>query len=210
MIKITHRKSTQDETIRYKSPSTDISDDFSGLFVIWLISAVPLSAILFIATAEFDIEFVYIFLIAVLPISIFLTKWIDQEVLENIRFGNIELTPFDVEVIRCTSGRAIKLEATKDYDAAYFLEVEKEKVLFVDEQIFSNVDFQKLPNTVFEMIIDFKTGILIDFNLLGEKFEPELILNSYSNEEIEMENFPEIGEFIEKSLDQIIIERQNM
>lgn len=67
----------------------------------------------------------------------------------------------------------------------------------------------KFPNTEFRMVIDKGLTSILSIEFLGEPFEAQRTLEPFTLEEIEAVDFPVPVCVIEKSLDQIIIERQN-
>lgn len=110
----------------------------------------------------------------------------------------------EIEIIHCTTKRAIKREDTEDFGVSFYLDTEDGRTLFLQGQYLDMLESDKqFPNSEFELVRTKTTKEFIDFKIKGNFFEPEKLLKAFSKDDYEKGIVPEDGEVLEIEFDKI-------
>lgn len=110
----------------------------------------------------------------------------------------------EIEIIHCTTKRAIKREDPEDFGVSFYLDTEDGRTLFLQGQYLDMLESDKqFPNSEFELVRTKSTKEFIDFKIKGNFFEPEKILKAFSKDDYEKGIVPEAGEILEIEFDKI-------
>lgn len=140
-----------------------------------------------------------------LVISIIITSIFFRHVKREIRDNSQKsLNRIRAEILHVKTSKAIKRQDPEDLGIAFYIEVEDQRTLFLWGQYLDLLEYdKKFPNTEFKIIRRNDTKALIDIITLGEYFEPENELPPFSDEEWENNTYPEDGEILNFSINEI-------
>jgi len=208
MVEIKYRQPTKEEIAMFKIAKPSASQIFWDKLWIWfMISLFILGVFFFAFLIDGEVEYLVV-IVFLIPVTLYLTEISYKKFFDNPEWE--EKPSSKVKEIHCTCKRAAMVLPSDNYEVSFFIEVDDLQVLFVEDGIFYQNEFEMFPNTEFKMVIDTEKKSILTIEFLGEPFEAQKILEPFTVEELDAENFPVPVCVIEKSLDQIIIERQNV
>ena len=205
MLDFKKRKATKEEQKFLKSLRISIwmrvKAGIGFIIFIIFICIIPLAVLdaKFQLSPEIELKILIpIFIISIIWAYLDDKKWQKYAIIEDEE---------NVIEIDCQCKRAAMLEDPEDFGNGYFIEGEEDKTLFLMTQRFYEIEF---PNTHFQIVLTNEWREIIEIKMLGQNFEPEIILKMPSIKEWGSDDFPKNGDVFNKSLNQIIIERENM
>jgi hypothetical protein len=207
MIEIKYRQPNEEEIAMFKIAKPSASQIFWDKLWIWFMISSFFLCFFFLAFLSYDVvEWLFI-MIVFIPFTFYLTKIIYRKFFDNPEWEKDDAISEKVKEIHCTCRKAAMILPSENYEVSFFIEVDDLKVLFVEDGIFYQNEFEMFPNTEFKMVIDKGKKSILSIEFLGEPFEAQRTLEPFTKEELNAENFPVPVCVIDKSLDQIIIER---
>ncbi|MCC5916618.1 MAG: hypothetical protein JJU02_04750 [Cryomorphaceae bacterium] len=205
MIETYHRNINQQElqelTSRKPSMWTKIERFSMKLIAITMILLIPFLIIdkFFPVPSQTEGIIVIVLFTISIAMSIYWTKRDPIIAFEKQRKENNE-----IEIIRCSTNRAIKREDPEDFGVSFYLDTEDGRTLYLQGQYLDILEYDKqFPNSEFELIRTKNTKELIDFKVKGNYFEPEKTLQAFTMEDFKKGFVPEDGEILDIEFEKI-------
>ena len=109
------------------------------------------------------------------------------------------------QILKIKTERVVKRKDPEDFGSGFYLEIDKNKTLFLQGQYFDELQYsRKFPNTDFEIVrTKLNFNELIDINSFGEYLKPERKIKAFSEEQYESGNIHYDGDVLEMSIDEI-------
>ena len=119
-----------------------------------------------------------------------------------------ELDNKQADIIHVKTNRAVEREDPEDFGAAFYIDVSDHstyKTFYIQGQYLDELTFEKeFPNTEFIVTLDTESREILDIEILGVYFEPEIVLPAFDKKTWESGNHPYNGDFLHHIIEDII------